>query len=134
MDTNPAAPSGGRYEKRDANIRSLVWFGMGLFLTLVLVVVAMARLFRYFAASQSLGPPASPFSDVRVLPPPPRLEVEPHRDLERWRADQEALLAGYGWVDRKAGMVRIPINRAMDLLVDRGLPVRTRVPAKEINR
>ncbi len=38
------------------------------------------------------------------------------------RDGQEATLAGYGWVDRKAGVVRVPIERAMDLVAERGVP------------
>jgi len=112
-----------RYEKRDANIRSLVMFAAGLLMVLVATLFAMAKLFKYFTASQSLGPPASPFSTTRPLPPQPRLQVEPHEDLQRYREAEEELLHSYGWVDQKAGVVRIPIERAMDLIVQRGLPV-----------
>jgi hypothetical protein len=112
-----------RYEKRDANIRSLVMFAAGLFMILVATLFAMAKLFKYFTASQSLGPPASPFSSTRPLPPQPRLQVEPHEDLRRYREAEEELLHSYGWVDQKAGVVRIPIERAMDLIAQRGLPV-----------
>jgi hypothetical protein len=37
---------------------------------------------------------------------------------------QAELLEGYGWVDRSAGTVRLPIERAMQLLLERGLPTR----------
>ena len=63
------------------------------------------------------------------LPPEPRLQLAPgHQihpldDLKRLRADEDALLHSYGWVDRNAGIVHIPIERAKELLVRRGLPV-----------
>jgi len=44
--------------------------------------------------------------------------------LNKIRGREDGLLNSYGWVDEKAGTVRIPIERAMDLLVQRGLPVR----------
>jgi hypothetical protein len=40
------------------------------------------------------------------------------------RPPQADLLEGYGWVDREAGVVRVPIERAMELLLERGLPTR----------
>jgi hypothetical protein len=54
--------------------------------------------------------------------PPPRLQSAPRGDLKALRAREELLLNGYGWVDRKAKIVHIPVDRAMDLLVQRGLP------------
>ena len=56
--------------------------------------------------------------------PEPRLQTAPREDLQTLRAREEAELNSYAWIDRTAGIVRLPISRAMDLLVQRGLPVR----------
>ena len=70
----------------------------------------------------------------RVLPavaasrayfPQPNEQVSPRDDLRELRAREDAELNSYGWIDRKAGAVRIPIDRAMELILQRGLPVRT---------
>jgi len=66
-----------------------------------------------------------------MLPPEPRLQVSAPKDLEQYKAAQGEILNSYGWVDQKAGIVRIPIERAMDILVQRGLPVRGAAPAKQ---
>jgi hypothetical protein len=113
-----------RYETVDANTRSLVWWGIGVFALLAGGVIASAIVFHYFVTHQSLGPPASPFENVRALPPSPALQVTPRRDLRQYLNSQDATLNSYGWVDQKAGVVRIPIDRAMDLLLQKGLPVR----------
>jgi hypothetical protein len=120
----PGADPAVGHETRDADIRSLVIFAAVLAGTVLLVMWGMMRMFQYFGATQSLGPPASPFVDARPLPPQPRLQVEPRIDLNQLRAGEDALLHSYGWVDRNAGVVRIPIERAMDLVVEKGLPVR----------
>ena len=57
--------------------------------------------------------------------PKPNLELNAQADLAAVRSRENAELASYGWVDRKAGVVRIPIDRAIDLLAQRGLPFRT---------
>jgi len=44
--------------------------------------------------------------------------------LKQLRATEDAILTTYGWVDREKGIVRIPIDRAIDLLATRGLPTR----------
>ena len=132
METSPVAPNAGaRHEKRDANIRSLVMFGVGLFMTLCATIILMIKLFNYFTSSQELGPPASPFANTRALPPGPRLQVEPREDLKQIRDAQESLLHHYRWIDQKSGVVRIPIERAMELIVQRGLPVRGESAVKE---
>ena len=55
----------------------------------------------------------------------PHLQLQPEVDLKRFRASEEEELNSYGWVNRTAGVVRIPIAQAMDLLLQRGLPTRT---------
>ena len=54
--------------------------------------------------------------------PEPRLIVTPAADLEELRAREDEELKSYAWIDRKSGIVRIPIERAMELIVQRGLP------------
>jgi hypothetical protein len=57
-----------------------------------------------------------------VMPPAPRLQVDPRSDLQEFRADEEARLTSYGWVDRGKGIVHIPIARAMDEIAAKGIP------------
>lgn len=113
------------HERRDINVRSVLAFGVGLFVLVVAAGFGMKGLFGYLVAQQPrLGPPPSPLASIRQAPPEPRLQVVPAQDLRRIRAEEDELLRSYGWVDQKAGTVRIPIERAMDLLLQRGLPVR----------
>ncbi len=136
MDTRtPGADPVARHETRDADIRSLVIFAAVLAGTVLLVMLGMARVFHYFGATQSLGPPASPFAEARTLPPQPRLQVSPRQDLTELRQANDSLLNSYGWVDQKSGVVYIPIDRAMSLLIQRGLPVRQpAAPQKKLKK
>jgi hypothetical protein len=61
---------------------------------------------------------------ARPLPPPPRLQTYPFTDLKDLRHEEARLLENYEWVDKNAGVVRIPIERAIDVLADKGLPYR----------
>ncbi len=58
------------------------------------------------------------------LPPEPRLQTNPRQDLRDLRSEEDTVLTGYGWVDKNAGIARIPIGEAMKLTVERGLPAR----------
>jgi hypothetical protein len=123
--TNPEVT----YEKRDVNTRTILIFVAVLFAVLVVTFVSMRGLFGYFSATQNLGPGASPFDNSRALPPTPRLQVDPAVDLEQVRGAQEEMLNSYGWVDKANGTVHVPIDRAMDMLMERKLPVRQNAPA-----
>lgn len=110
------------HETSDANIRNLVIFGVGLSLMVIAGLLVSRAVFHYFVGHQGLGPPASPFENVRTLPPEPRLQVSAPQDLEQYKTAQDEILNSYGWVDEKAGVVRIPIDRAMDVLLQKGFP------------
>lgn len=124
QNTEKAASVKAGYEKRDVNFRGAYIFAATLAAVLIVVIFAMRGLFRYFSEAQTLGPPATPFKNVRELPPSPRLQPDPKGDLARTLEQQQQLLNTYGWVDQDAGKVRIPIDRAMDMLLQQGLPVR----------
>ena len=60
--------------------------------------------------------------------PGPSLLVREPMNLQKFRDEEEHLLNSYGWVDRNTGLVRLPIDRAKALLLERGLPVREGAP------
>ena len=116
------------HERSDAPAKPLLVFAAGMAGLVVFGLVVSLVVFNYFVKHQPLGPPASPFENVRMLPPGPRLQVTAPQDLARYKAEQEMILNSYGWVDQKAGIVRIPIKDAMSLVLQRGFPVRNNGP------
>ncbi|MFO1039648.1 MAG: hypothetical protein U1E45_22620 [Geminicoccaceae bacterium] len=52
--------------------------------------------------------------------PEPQLQRDPVAERRRVQAEQAARLTGYAWVDRSKGLVQVPIERAMELVVARG--------------
>jgi hypothetical protein len=119
----PGGPTGPGYETRDANMNAVLAFLVGLVLVLVLVLFVTWQLFRFFGVAELAPAPASPFAGARQVPPSPELQVNSRADLIGMQAKQQQELETYGWENRSAGTVRIPIERAMDLLLQKGLPV-----------
>jgi hypothetical protein len=115
------------HETTDVNIRGILAFGVGLFIAAVLIHFLVWLLFGYFAGreAQQKTPefPLAASQETR-LPPEPRLQINPREDLRDLRAQEDAVLSSYGWVNRDGGVVRIPIADAMKLTVERGLPAR----------
>jgi hypothetical protein len=113
------------HETRDANVRAIMWFAIGLVVSAIVIHLAVAGLFVLFSRRHpSPEPPSRIVLQPRNLAPEPRLEVSGNTDLERFRMAQAQRLNSYGWVDQHRGIARIPIERAMDLIVQRGLPSR----------
>jgi hypothetical protein len=113
------------HETSDVRLRPLVISGICLATLVAFSWLAMWLLFDYMAARQArLAVAPSPVVQARQAPPDPRLQVSPQQDLRAMLTAERATLHSYGWIDRHAGIVRIPIARAIDLLVERGLPSR----------
>jgi hypothetical protein len=122
-DINPEV----HHEESDANITAVFAFGVGLIGVAAVVFLLVFVLFRFFEVREAARvPPAYPLAISReALPPEPRLQTNPREDLADLFAKEDALLTSYGWVDKNAGVVRIPIDEAMKLTLQRGLPART---------
>ncbi len=100
------------YEHQDANTRGVWWFLFGLLSFLVISAFGMAGIYRFFGAQPGMAPDElTPLAPARQVPPTPRLQTRPQLDMEATRTYEHRVLATYGWVDQKAGTVRIPIER-----------------------
>jgi hypothetical protein len=133
------------HETHDVNVRAILWFAAAFVVTAIVIHVGLYFLFRGFAARERARAD-QPLTLVtraeRQVPPLPRLqpfpEVAPEwkgaqqhalfktpvDDMDELRTTEDEILNSYGWVDPKVGTVRIPIQRAMELTLQRGLPVR----------
>jgi hypothetical protein len=123
-----------KYEARDLNPRAVVWFTVGLAILAVLVLIAMAGLMRLLSRGELPGQGVVPPGRTSIIAidrsPQPDLQVSPIQDLQRMRSIEDAQLRNYGWIDRQAGIAAIPIERAMELLAERGL-LKVHVPEKK---
>ncbi|HXE75978.1 MAG TPA: hypothetical protein VNN18_10135 [Candidatus Xenobia bacterium] len=122
MHTEPSQ----KHELRDVPVRIMAYIVVGLtLLTLGGAGVSWwyLRVVEEEAAVERPVPPLA--ATLPKEPPEPRLQVTPAVDLATARAREDALLNSYGWIDAKSGLVRIPIDRAIEVLAERGLPART---------
>lgn len=118
------APRGG-YEKSDASPRGLLYFALIMAALLAAMSLFLIGVFKYFERTENPGSViAEPFASARPLPPPPRIQPYPGVDMQSYYESQQKILNTYGWIDRQSGLVRLPIDRAMELLLQRGLPTR----------
>lgn len=118
--------SGGdaTHERKDADVIGILMIA-GLLLLILsicfLVCWGILHLFNRERDAQQRRPRAPTAAQAPAFPHP-QLLVHPGRDREKLQDAERAQLDTYGWVDRSAGVARIPIARAMRLIVERGLP------------
>jgi hypothetical protein len=108
------APGHKKYEQSDANLRLIAALAAGL--AIFLIATPLILLAAYPGTRTAEG-----VSGDLPLPPAPRLQVDPRRDLDRLHAEEHKLLTTYGWADGARAAVRIPIDRAMELTAQRGI-------------
>lgn len=125
-DHSPDVNPGVSHEVRDVNVFQISAFGIGLLLACIVTVFAMWVMFRFLYHREDLknesNPAAAMMNQQQKLPPEPRLQAEPRVELKDLRADEDAILNSYGWVDPNKGTVRIPIAQAIDIVAQKGLP------------
>lgn len=114
------------HERKDVNVFQITAFGIGLLLACIVVVFAMWAMFDFLYSREDAknlrNPNAAMMSQRPALPPEPRLQAQPKTDLHDLRANEDAILNSYGWVDQSKGIVRIPIGQALDIVAQKGLP------------
>ena len=121
-DVNP----GVSHEVRDVNVFQISAFGIGLLLACIVTLFAMWVMFRFLFEREDEknlnNPAAAMMKERQIQPPEPRLQAEPRVELKDLRADEDAILHSYGWIDPDKGIVRIPIDQAIDIVSQKGLP------------
>jgi hypothetical protein len=137
------------FEREDLAPKPILLFLLGLIVACLLVAGALRVVYGYFDAYENNHEPAqNPLSqqaagNTRTVSqgaimkfPQPRLETDERREINDFREHEEETLNSYGWVDQQAGVMRIPIDRAMQLIAQRGLPTRVQTgtaPSSDVN-
>jgi hypothetical protein len=138
MTAHTHEPGGhrGGTERSDIKLRPILVFTVGLVVMMIAVYLVVSALFRLYARQAATEDVQSGAQAVQQLPagqehlpPEPRIQANPAADLRSLRQQETEVLTSYGWVDEKAGVVRVPIDQAMKLVLEEGLPVRQRETA-----
>ncbi len=139
----PTLPSGvdpediaAGYERSDMRPGIVLLGALGLIVALGVILIAVTTLEAVLTGvPPSISRPGDLISGLqaapRPTPPAPALEAEPGQSLDPYMAAEQQKLSTYRWVDRQAGIVAIPIDRAMDLVAQQALPARTASPTAQ---
>ncbi len=120
-------PAERGHETSDANFKTVLVTGIALLGIMVLGLLLSWGVYAFFkerTAAPGFHAETMTTIDVRKLPPGPNLQTDPHAELVALRRAEDSVLFSYGWVNKDSGIVRIPIERAMELLVKKGVAYR----------
>ena len=128
-----AGPAGRAYETRDLPVRTAVLtLGALVVISALFLVVTSVFQFAYVGRLPCLCPPNGVFSvSATAVPTAVVRRQNPDSEVDQYATEEQQRLHTYGWIDQSAGVVHIPIERAMDLLLQRGLPTRPPDPANQ---
>ncbi|NUL81440.1 MAG: hypothetical protein HUU60_01800 [Armatimonadetes bacterium] len=118
------------YQPEEPPVRSIAVFTAGLFI--VVIVTTIITYFIYLMIMPDFSKPIANQTQLpapKTTPPPPVLQTDPIKDINELNAEADRLLHSMEIIDSNAGVVRIPIERAIDVIVENGLPVPPEVEA-----
>jgi len=135
----PAQPPVAPTEADGVNYRGILWFVVILAVTVGVCQALMVGMFKVFEhqvrnADPGRPPMMSPSTSpqpgmsVDIGAPGPVLLTDESGNLKQFRKAEDEDMHSYGWIDKNAGIVRIPIDKAKDLLIERGIPVGKPMP------
>jgi hypothetical protein len=120
------------HETADASVRGIVYTGIALMVAALLGGLIVYGVFQYLASHPTATAPVNPMAETeqQQFPPAPRIEDHPSLEVKDLHSQEDRILSTYGWTDKKTGVVRIPIERAMQLQLERGFPARKEAATK----
>lgn len=113
------------YERKDVDTESVLHVGAIVAVVTILSSVLVLFLFNFMVErARKADPPNPPLArhEQGRQAPEPRLQEMPFKDIGELLAAERQILEGYGWVDEKAGIARIPVAEAMKIVAEKGLP------------
>jgi hypothetical protein len=125
--TDHPLPPGEGHEPDVVTVPAVTKAGLAIGALVIVTAFLMWLLFDHYAARAArLSPRPEPMAELNPQkePPQPRLQASPVKDLATFRAEEDAILNSYGPVDPEKGIVRIPVERALELVAKEGLPSR----------
>jgi hypothetical protein len=121
-------PPGAKYEHTDIDVNVGYKFALWLAVAMVISIGIVYGTFWFFEGTARSANAAAQKYPLAVgqhkEPPAPNLQKQPFKDVYELRLGEAAKLGSYGWVDKDGGIARIPIDRAIDVMLERGFPAR----------
>lgn len=129
--TDPRHNSIG-HETDTGDVLGIGLTGFGLAVGVAIVFFLVYGVFKYLVHHPVVITPENPLAETerQQFPDVPRIEEHPANELNELHVHENQVLSTYGWVDKNAGVVRIPVDQAMELQLKRGFPARKEAATK----
>jgi hypothetical protein len=122
-------PPGAKYEHTDIDVHVGYQFGLWLAVSMLISFGIVFGTFKFFErqerAANVIAQKYPLAAGQHREPPTPNLQKQPFKDIYMLRQGETEKLTSYGWVDKESGVTRLPIDRAMEVMLEKGFPART---------
>jgi hypothetical protein len=112
------------YERADVSLPTLIRWIVFLFVFVGISSAITWVIYVVFVPSIGEDMRANPQKLAKGVPSDPQIQAAPKRDMREFRIAEDRILNSYGWADKTAGTVHIPIDKAMADIAEHGLPAR----------
>jgi hypothetical protein len=109
---------------QEISVRRILWLGVWLAvgtLAFALMMWGLLRGFQIWDEKHEVQMAPMMAQNPQQPPPEPRLQNDPARDMAKMRAAEDIALERAGWVDQQGGTLRVPVNVAIDAILQRGV-------------
>jgi hypothetical protein len=121
-------PPGAKYEHTDIDVAVGYKFALWLAISMVISIGIVTGVFYFFEGRATTANALAQKYPLAVgqhkEPPTPHLQNQPFKDIYMLRQGETEKLTSYGWVDKEGGIARLPIDRAMEVMLQKGFPAR----------
>jgi hypothetical protein len=107
------------HETSDMNPKYILYFAVGLTVVAIVIQLGLWWMFKQLETEQARRETQPILAEAPKPVPEPRLQVSPQDDLQELLRRENEILTTYGWIDREKGTARIPIDRAMQLFLEK---------------
>jgi hypothetical protein len=121
-------PPGAKHEHTDIDVNVGYKFGLWLAVSMLISIGIVTGAYYFFEAQESAASARAQKYPLAVgqqkQPPTPNLQNQPFKDLYMVQQGEAEKLSSYGWVDKDGGIARLPIDRAIEVMLEKGFPAR----------
>jgi hypothetical protein len=121
-------PAGAKHEHTDIDVAIAYKFGLWLSISMVMSLGIVTGTFYFFERQEQSANALAQKYPLAVgqdrEPPAPLLQRQPFKDIYMLRQGEAEKLTSYGWIDKEGGIARLPIDRAMEVMLEKGFPSR----------
>ncbi len=115
----PVIPDPKGYESGDLDLAPIVKWMTFLEVFVLAMTIVTIPIYLFFLPKTTVGD-VTRFAEHPMPEATPKIQAQPKIEMKDFRMDEQAKSDGYSWVDKSKGEARIPVDKAMEMVIEKG--------------